>query len=100
MSGKSVIDSVGKNVARLVGDNRRLRERAERLAASNERLRSENDTLAAELAEVKQRLTVHELAEGFGGGSSDEAGVKIARARVSRLMREVDKCIGLLNREA
>jgi hypothetical protein len=35
------------------------------------------------------------LRESMTGGSED---TKVAKARVNRLMREVDKCIALLNK--
>jgi regulator of replication initiation timing len=98
MSRKAVIDSIEKNAAKLVGDNRRLRSEVERLTASREKLRDENARLASEMVALRRRLAVKDLAEGFGGGVSGSDNVKIARARVNRLMREVDKCIGLLNR--
>ena len=106
MSGKVVVDSIAKNVARLIGENRRLRGEVEKVAASREKLREENRRLTAEKAEFERRLTVKELAEDFGGGRGiDEGGrpdnknTKVARARVNRLLREVDKCIGLLSKE-
>ena len=48
--------------------------------------RSEAQRLDAELARAQ-------LAEGLAGG---DGGREKARARVNRLMREVDKCIALL----
>ncbi len=115
MSGKVVVDSIAKNVARLIGENRRLRGEVEKIGASREKLREENRRLAAEVSELERRLTVKELAADFGGGGigseGGRAGVsggsadmnnrstKVARARVNRLLREVDKCIGLLNKE-
>lgn len=103
MSGKAVVESIAKNVAQLIGENRRLRDQVTRLTSSQGNMRDENRRLAAEKAELERRLTIKELAEGFAGGNSagtglDRKGNKIARARVNRLMREVDKCIALLNR--
>ena len=107
MSGKALIESIAKNAERLIGENRRLRSEVERLEAARERLREENGRLAAENAGLDRRLTVRELAAGFAGADGaggvaglDRRSTKIARARVNRLMREVDRCIVLLNKEA
>jgi hypothetical protein len=123
MSGKAIVSSIERNVAQLIGENRKLRGEVERLAASRDRLREENRSLAAALSTAERRLIIKELAAGFGGngvgrsggdgsgrvagidggGSNpaglDRRGTKIARARVNRLLREVDRCIGLLRME-
>jgi hypothetical protein len=90
MSGKAIVNSIERNVAQLISENRKLRGEVERLTASRDRLREENRRLATDFSEVERRLVVKELAAGFGSNT------KIARARVNRLLREVDKCIGLL----
>ncbi len=111
MSGKAVIESIAGKVERLVGENRRLRGEIERLEIARGKLREENRRLAADSDSLKHRLAVKELAAGFAGGADpgstenggtgklDRHGVKIARARVNRLMREVDRCIALLNKD-
>jgi FtsZ-binding cell division protein ZapB len=106
MSGKTVIESIAESAERLIAENRKLRVEVEKLEVAREKLRDENRHLTAENAEFSRRLTVKELAAGFAGGMGtefgqrlDRQGVKTARARVNRLMREVDKCIGLLSRD-
>lgn len=99
MSGKAVLDSLEKNVARIIGENRRLRSEVERLKVSKERLLDENRRLADKVADRERSLTIKELATGFAGDARDRKGIITARARVNRLMREVDKCIVLLNRD-
>ena len=100
MSGKALIESIARGAERLIGENRRLRSEVERLEASREKLREDNRRLALENAALERRLTIRELADGFSGEVSGGHGTKTARARVNRLMREVDRCIALLNKEA
>jgi hypothetical protein len=105
MSGKALIESIARGAERLIVENRRLRGEVERLEATRNRLREENRRLTAENAGFERRLAVKDLAAGFSGGGADHNGVpgldrhnaKLARARVNRLMREVDRCIALLN---
>jgi phage shock protein A len=100
MSKGAILEGIEKKVAQLIADNRRLRDERERLSASSDRLRDENRRLATKIAEMERRLAVVELREGFSGETADSKGTKTARARVNRLVREVDRCIALLNREA
>lgn len=78
-----------------MGENIRLREEATRLGARNDKLKNENRQLADRITRLEQRLHVLELKEGLGSGGNDKAAI----ARVNRLMREVDRCIALLNRQ-
>jgi regulator of replication initiation timing len=99
MSGKTLIESIAKGTERLMGENRRLRGEINRLEASRNKLREENHRLAALNATLERRLTVKDLANGFTGQATTRQDAKIARARVGRLMREVDQCIALINKD-
>lgn len=46
------------------------------------------------VAELERRIGVLELKEGLTGGTDS----KRAQARINRLMREIDRCIALMNR--
>jgi hypothetical protein len=107
MSGKALIESIARGAERLIVENRRLKSEVERLEASRKKLREDNLRLSTENAGLEQRLTVRNLASGFAGGGGnrvdaphlDRHDTKLARARVNRLMREVDQCIALLNKD-
>lgn len=100
MSSKNLIESVARGAEKLIGENRKLREEVEKLQTARERLREENRRLDGENAELQRRLVVRDLAAGFAGEPTERHGAKTARTRVGRLMREVDKCIALLNKGA
>lgn len=95
MAESQVIHAIREKVDRLVADNRRIRGENDKLAARNEKLKAQNGDLSSRIAELEKRIQVLELREAVSGQSED---MKIARARINRLMREVDKCIALLNR--
>ncbi len=95
MSARSVIDSVARSAEKLIGENRRLRREVEKLEAARDRLREENRRLKQEGGRMERRLAVKELAGGFAGQHDQ----KTARARVDRLLREVDKCMELISKE-
>lgn len=86
----AVIGSIKEKVARLVDENRRLRGD---LAASNavvEKLKTENREIRQQMAKLDKKIGKEELKSGLGRDD------KAARARVGRLIREVDRCIALL----
>ncbi|MCM1150805.1 MAG: hypothetical protein NC209_01360 [Alistipes sp.] len=95
MADKSVIGSIEARVRQLIGEHRRLKERCAELAAQRDALRNENRALETRVRELDAEVARMQLAEGLAGESRNR---DKARARVNRLMREVDKCIMLLER--
>ena len=95
MSKTTVIDAIKAKIDRLVSDNRRLRDDYTKVARQRDKAKTENRELAGQVARLEKRIQVLELRESMTGDSED---TKAARARVNRLMREVDKCIALLNK--
>ena len=65
---------------------------AESLGPYPDALRAEKRSLEERVRELDAELARMQLAEGLAGGSRNR---EKARARVNRLMREVDKCIAL-----
>ena len=100
MSKIDIIDSLEKKVGLLIDENIRLREEQRKLQTTRERLRSQNSELTARIGELERRITVLELREALSGETADRTGTRAARVRLNRLMREIDKCIALLNKDA
>lgn len=95
MADKSVIASIEARVGRLIEDHRRLRGLCAELTARCDALSREKRLLEERIRELDAEVARMQLAEGLAGGSGNR---DKARARVNRLMREVDKCIVLLER--
>lgn len=93
MAEKEVIRRLEAHILRLMDDHREaIRQRDEALAGQKA-LKTQNRTLQEQVRELDARLARLELSGGLAGKSPDR---EKARARVNRLMREVDKCIALL----
>lgn len=97
MAEKSVIANLETRVRQLIGDHERVTALCAELAAERDALRSENRTLRERVKTLDAEVARLELAGGLTGDRRDR---DKARARVNRLMREVDKCIALLNSPA
>ena len=90
MADKSVITNIEARVRQLIDDHKRLSDLCTELTAQRDTLRSEKRTLEERVRELDAELARMQLTEGLAGGGRNR---EKARARVNRLMREVDKCI-------
>ena len=95
MATREIVANITAQVHRLMEQHTREVELRERLKAENDVLCREKRALQERVRELEEELSRKLLAEGLGGGRDREQ----ARMRVNRLMREVDKCIALLNRQ-
>ena len=90
MAEKSVITNIENRIRQLMDDHKRLSDQCAELTAQRDSLKAENRTLQERIRELDGELSRMQLTEGRNRDK--------ARARVNRLMREVDKCIALLGR--
>lgn len=97
MADKSAITDIESRVRQLIDDHRRLTALCAELTAQRDGLKAENRGLQERLRELDSELSRMQLTEGLAGESRNK---EKARARVNRLMREVDKCIALLGKPA
>ncbi len=93
MADKSVIINIEERTRQLIGDHKRLTGLCAELTAQRDMVKAENRTLQEHVRSLEGELSKMQLAEGLAGGNQNR---EKARARVNRLMREVDKCIALL----
>jgi len=80
----------------------RLVERYERVKLDNEMLRNQNDQLttqlegsARDIADLKEKYNTLKFSKTIESSSGD---VHFAKIRINQIVREIDKCIALLNR--
>lgn len=95
MADKRVITNLEALVRRLIDEHRMSCGAVRELTAERDSLKADNRALRERVRSLEKELARKELTEGLTGRSSDR---EKAKARVNRLMREVDKCIALLGR--
>jgi len=95
MAVKSIITELERRLSQLVDDHRKLAVLCGKVTAERDALKEEKRALEMKIRELDRELSKLQLADGLAGGNADK---EKARARVNRLMREVDKCIALLNK--
>ena len=97
MADKSVITNIEARVRQLIDDHARLSDLCAELTAQCNAMRVEKRTLEERIKMLDAEVARMQLAEGLAGGGPNR---EKARARVNKLMREVDKCIALLGKPA
>lgn len=93
----SIIESIRAKIYRLISENEVLKAERSELMEGNDRLKAENRELQEKITTLEKRIKVLELKDGISG-TTDGEDAKLARARINHLMREIDKCIALMNR--
>lgn len=93
MAAKPIISDIESRVRQLMDDHRRLTALCGSLTAERDALAREKRMLQEQNRAMERELSNLQFGEGLGAGDREKA-----RARVNRFMREVDKCIALLNK--
>ena len=96
MTSKEAISDIGRLAGKLIEEHRLVSAHRDELAAECTSLREENRSLKEQVKRLESELSLMQLGEGLAGNSRNR---EKARARVNRLMREVDRCIAIASRK-
>ncbi|MFI3331077.1 MAG: hypothetical protein R3Y38_04665 [Rikenellaceae bacterium] len=94
MATSPIIETLKSKIELMLAENKSLREQNKKLTQANDRLKTQAKNLTESLSEANEKLNLLHLSKGFTLTAADN---KQAKARVNQLMREVDKCIEMLN---
>lgn len=95
ISELNLVERVERNIERVLSQNAELREANAGLAAENARLEALAAAQAAEIENLRthlDRLLLRKSVTEVAGG------VKAAKLRINRLLKDVDRCIALMNK--
>ncbi len=95
MAEKEIIKELEAQVAALIADHKRLSRLSDDLTRERNSLLSERRELQMQVTQLNSEISSLRLSVALGGNDKDK---DKARARVNQLMREVDRCIALLNK--
>ena len=96
MAQKETIEKLAEQVKSLIEDHRRKSEQCDRLTAECRDLKEENRSLQERVKQLDAEVATLQLSQGLAGDNRNKAK---ARARVNRLMREVDRCIAIVKQQ-
>lgn len=95
ISELNLVERVERNIERVLSQNAELREANAGLAAENSRLEELAASQAAEIESLRgqlDRLLLRKSVTEVAGG------VRAAKLRINRLLKDVDRCIALMNK--
>ncbi len=95
MAQHPIVKRIEEKVTLLIVQNARLEGECSELKTQRDKLRNENRRLQEQIADLERRVALAELSGGMSGDGKD---VKRARQQINRLVREIDRCIALMNR--
>ena len=87
-----MFEEIGLNFKKLIALYEAQKERSEYLSLELEKSKEANQTLEKQIADLKSQIDRLKLSGAF----STPQGLREARERIDTLIREVDKCISLL----
>ncbi|MCH5329755.1 MAG: hypothetical protein J1E04_02230 [Alistipes sp.] len=91
-AGRRAVENIDRQVGRLLKEHDRVILQRDALAAECGKLREQNRSLREEVKRLESELSA---AQVVGGLTGDGGNRKRARARINRLLREVDRCIAV-----
>lgn len=94
MNAEVIIENLGRKIERIIQRDRALLQDYRKVCSQRDRLRADNRDLKERIAALERRISTLEIAGGLNGAEDRKA----ARARINRLMREVDKCLELVGK--
>ncbi|MEI6883475.1 MAG: hypothetical protein WCO02_03245 [Bacteroidota bacterium] len=89
----TLVSGIEFKVRKLIARQKKLREENEKLTNDINQLKTINEEQKLVINGLEEKIQVLKLARTTGGGE-DNSDVK---AKINELVREIDKCIGLLN---
>ncbi len=95
MKDNLAINSLREKVSRLIEDNRMLRAELKKADAERQKSVLQKRKAEEKSLELEKRLRKLETAGALGGQAGD---TRAARQRINKLLREIDRCIALMNR--
>jgi len=91
----AVLNSIKKKVHTLMSNNSSLREQNIQLEAKVFELKNTLNQQKAEIENFNDKVKMLKMAKSLGGDSEKNTEMKL---KINELVREIDKCISLLNK--
>ncbi len=91
-----MLTEIKSNFEKLIAFYEAQRERADALAADLEKERAANEACRKQIDDLKDQVNTLELKGAFMSGGDSSS---VAREKIDKLIREIDKCISLLEKD-
>jgi hypothetical protein len=105
MEAKQLLQSIGSGTRELIDQHRQLTQRLKSLQQQLEAQKTDlqqmavdKESLIKENRELKEQIKTIKLAQSISPGTGDQ-GTRQVKTKINEYIREIDKCLSLLNRE-
>ena len=89
-----MLESLRKDIEKLISLYESEKAEREKLQSLLAESRAENETCRKQIGDLEQQVNNLRLSEAFGAAGDPEA----AKEKIDRLLKEIDKCISLLEK--
>lgn len=89
----SLVSEIEEKLGKLIRSYNQLKEQQEETESENLRLKKIEEDNKKEIKELKEKVRNYTLTKTI----ENKEGAAEAKAKINELLREIDKCIGLLN---
>ncbi|MEE4255728.1 MAG: hypothetical protein V2I47_01685 [Bacteroidales bacterium] len=90
---KDLVSKINEQVLELLGRHQALRSERTELQVRNAELQETVEKLNTEIDQLKEQIVKLKISKSL----TDKEDSKEVKAKVDELLREIDKCVGLLN---
>jgi hypothetical protein len=90
----SIVSVIEAKLRKLIENYRELQERTETCIKENQELKKIHEEQLLKIQKLEEEIKIIKLS----GTIESKEGKEEAKAKINELVREIDKCIGLLNR--
>ena len=90
---KDLVSRINEQVLELLGRHHAIRSERAELQTQNAELLKSIEELKTEIDQLKEQIVKLKIAKSL----TDKKGSTEVKAKVEELLREIDKCVGLLN---
>ena len=90
---KDLVSRINEQVLELLGRHRALKSEHAELQTQNVELSGSVEDLKTELDQLKEQIVKLKITKSL----TDKKGSTEVKAKVEEMLREIDKCVGLLN---
>ena len=90
-----IVHNLQHKISRLVERYRSVKSDNELLKAQNDQLATQLEESAREMADLREKYNTLKFSKTIDATSGD---VHFAKIKINQMVREIDKCIALLNR--
>lgn len=87
-----MLEDIKSNITRLIAFYEGEKQRADSLESSLRESAAQIEQYKAQITELNSRIDNLKLSMAFTGGGDNE----VAKSRIEKLIREIDKCIKML----